>query len=94
MIEQKEVGDLGTSERNVLEEESGREWLFLQGESKDTGRLPFLNTDKDNSLPLPLSQLLVGSESQVRYIERKHSGFLQILSSTATHVVGGTRKAT
>jgi hypothetical protein len=37
-------------ERSVLEEESGRDWLFLQGQSKDTGTLPFLDTDKDNSL--------------------------------------------
>lgn len=44
--------------------------------------------------PLPLSQLLVGSESQVRCRERKHSGFFQILSSAAAGMVGGTREAT
>lgn len=75
-MNRRKWGDLGArqpllirgvcAERNVLEEEPGRDWPFLQEQSKDTGMLPFLNIDKDNSLPLPLSQLLVGSESQVR----------------------------
>lgn len=49
-----------------MKEETKRNWLFLQGQSKDAGTLPFLSTNKDNPLPLSLAQLLVGSEPQVQ----------------------------